>query len=541
MHPSEYSDILEECYISTKVLAKTLFPERFFGPFTVLHDRIFDLIDSDAPLIAIAAPRGIGKTSIVGLAKTAQAILFQDRKFLPYVSSSHDAAVLQTENLKRELVSNQLIKKLFEPVKIKKSTGIDESFSKKTWVGTQTLVMPRGSGQQIRGILHGNSRPDLIIVDDFEDAENILNENLRKKYKEWFHADLLKCVSRYDRNFKIIYIDTLKHEDALLQDLLDNPDWESIRLEICDDNYDPIAPEFFSKDDIMKEVAYHKQEGILDVFFREYRNLPISTEDPVFDAKNFRKYREVGDYLQLEVETEGQKTHWADRKKALFNSMDNVLPFEKTSTQFDYNDYAAKTMGKVAQSDILNVVLVDPAKTVKMQSADSAIIGVGVQRSTQQIFVRRVVSGKLYPNELYDEMFSMINELNAMVFGVEVTGLNEFITQPIKNEMRVRNCHAIFQELKARKAKEERVAMLAPYYQNGYIYHNGACCDKLESQLIGFPRSKLWDVMDALAYIIPMIDELNWMFDPHDIEDEDTASMYKELKNETPLIYKSVI
>lgn len=536
VHSAEIQDILEECYTSTKIFAKTMFPERFYAPFTVLHDDIFDLIDSDAQLVAIAAPRGIGKTSVVGLAKTAQAILYHDRKFIPYVSSTHDAAMLQTENLKRELVSNQMIKKIFGDVKTKNAFGMEESFSKKTWVGLETLVMPRGAGQQIRGILYANNRPDLIIIDDFENTESVQNEVLRKKYKEWFHADLLKAVSRFDRNFKVIYIDTLKHEDSLLQDLLDNPDWESIRLEICDDNYDPIAPEFFSKADIMKEVAYHKQEGIMDVFYREYRNLPISTEDPVFSSKDFRYFTESGDHIELERESEDKKVHWKDRKKS--SSKANIIPFSKYISDPDQApDLAA---GRIPIHDLLNVVIVDPAKTVKLQSADSAIIGIGVRRSSQQMFIRRVIAGKMYPNELYDNMFSMIQDINAMVFGVEVTGLNEFITQPIENELKLRGVSAMFEKLQARGKKEDRIAALAPYYRQGYIYHNPSCCAKLEAQLVGYPRSKLWDVMDALAYVILLIDKLNWMFDPPDLGgDED--DMYDELDNERPLIYNQII
>lgn len=536
MQDSEIKDILEQCLVDTKFLASILFKDRFYAPFTILHDDIFDLIDSPAPRIAIAAPRGIGKTSIVGLAKSAQAVLFNLKKFIPYVSASHDAAMLQTENLKRELVSNEMVKKLFGAVKTRNDSDMDESFSKKSWVGLQTLVMPRGAGQQIRGILYVNARPDLIIVDDFEDPEAVHNENLRKKYKEWFHADLLKAVSRYDKDYKIIYIDTLKHEDSLLQDLLDNPDWESIRLEICDDNYDPIAPEFFSKEDIMKEVAYHKQEGILDVFYREYRNLPISTEDPVFNSKDFRYFREVGDLIQLEKESDDKKEHWKNRKNNAIKNTD-LTPFSKIST--DITKLTTQS-GQIYINDLINVVIADPAKTAKLQSADSAIVGIGVQRSNQQIFIRRLVSGKMYPDEFYDNIFKMVLEINAMVLGVEITGLNEYISQPIKNEMQLRNIHVMFEELKAIKSKEERVSALAPYYRQGYIYHNIECCDKLESQLIGFPRSKLWDCMDAEAYIITLIDRLNWMFDPPD-DYIDDVQYYKELKNESPLIYKSLI
>jgi len=48
------------------------------------------------------------------------------------------------------------------------------------------------------------------------------------------------------------------------------------------------------------------------------------------------------------------------------------------------------------------------------------------------------------------------------------------------------------------------------------MYHNKANCAKLEGQLLGFPRSKLWDLMDAEAYITYVMDKNSVYFDPVD-------------------------
>lgn len=481
---SEIEDILVESYRSTKVMAKVFFPERFSSDFTSLHDQIFGLIDSDHPRIAIAAPRGMGKTSIV-FAKMAQVLLFRERFFIPYIGLSHDAATLQTENLKRELVSNQLIKSYFGSVKPGKAHGMEESFSKKSWVGFDSLVMPRGAGQQIRGILYGNHRPDLLVFDDLEHPEEVQNDELRKKVKDWFTADALKAINQYEKNWRIIYIDTLKHEDALLQDLLESPNWESIRLEICDDDLEPSAPEFKSKEEILSDYNYHKDSGQLDIFYREYRNLAISTEDAVFKQEYFSYYD----------------------------------PAEINFSQMEF------------------VVIVDPAKTVKLHSAESAVVGVGIDRASATLYVHDIVARKMYPNELYDEIFFMAERLNCHIVGIEVTSLNEFITQPIKNEMTYRNKFFNLIELKARggsnsgKGKEHRVAALAPYYRQGFIKHNPRVSQPLEAQLMAFPRPRRWDIMDALAYIIEMLDIGDQYFESPD-EDPDDEEFLFDFPNE---------
>ena len=212
---TELKTILTQCSFSTQMVAKTLFPERFYLPFSEnVHKQIFDLIDGPSKKVAIAAPRGWGKTSIVALALMARWILFNHTGFICYINKSHDAASLQTENLRRELVSNRTIKGFFGNFKQRdvNTTEFEEVFSKKAWVAYNTLVWPRGAGQQVRGVLFKNDRPGLIVIDDLEDPQKINNDEIRKAWYEWLYADVIKAVPRIGpqaNNWKIVYIDTL--------------------------------------------------------------------------------------------------------------------------------------------------------------------------------------------------------------------------------------------------------------------------------------------------------------------------------------------
>ena len=168
------------------------------------------------------------------------------------------------------------------------------------------------------------------------------------------------------------------------------------------------------------------------------------------------------------------------------------------------------------------MTIVDPAKTTKLHSADAAIVTVGVDLTSHCIYFHDCVAGKLHPDELLDKMFEQVQVHNSRILAVEVTSLNEFITQPIKNEMSRRGVFPQFVELRARDKKENRVAQLAPYYRQGYIFHNKAISSKLELQLCTFPRSELWDVMDAFAYIIELmeLDERYFLCEEMPGEDE---------------------
>lgn len=486
-------DILGMCYQNIGVFGKTLLPESFNTPWSGLHTQILNAIDSSHQRICIAAPRGLGKTSLAR-ALVEKSILFREYEFVIYVSNSETIATMQTENIKRELLTNREIRRIFGNVQINADDPeLDESFSKQSWVAFgSTLVMPRGAGQQVRGLLYKNYRPQLIIVDDLEKKEELENPENRRKLKEWFNSDLLKCVDRYSDKWRVIYIDTLKHYDSLLQELLDSLEWHSMRLDLCDDNYESQAPYLISTDELKREVEAHRRRGMLDVFYMEYRNLPISKEDATFRQEYFKYYEE--------------------------RELDNA--------------------------QIENVIIVDPAKTANMHSADSAVVGIGIDYSHNAIYIRDIVSGKFFPDDLYDEMFAMRRRLNAHVIGIETTGLEEFIKQPILNEMLRRGPADSFEPvwLKARggspdgeKGKIKRIGSLSPYYRQGWIFHNKTNCAKLEAQLLSFPRSGLVDVADATAYVIELLELGQRYFtapeeDPNNIEDE-----FASLEYEPPL------
>ncbi len=505
----QLKQILTECSVSTRMVAKTFFPERFTMPFAEnVHGEIFKRIDSASNKVAIAAPRGWGKTSIVALALMARWILFRHTGFICYINKSHDAASLQTENLRRELVTNREIRAFFGNFKQRdvNNSEFDEVFSKKAWVAYDTLVWPRGAGQQVRGVLFKNDRPGLIVIDDLEDPQKIENEEIRKSWYEWLYADVIKAVPRLHKNWKIVYIDTLKHEDSVLQKLLDSPEWDSVRLEACDDNFKSTAPHFMSDEDVMHEWQQHVDAGQTDVFFRELRNLPISTKDAAFQQQYFRYYN---------------------------------LPLDQAAKENDLKKYDVEVQ---QDRNIETVVLLDPAKTVKIHSAESAIIGVGIDLASARLYIRDAISEKMYPDEIYDALFGMSTMLGAKVIGIEETGLAEFIKQPIKNEMFRRGTFFELVWLKARggsaseKGKPQRIRELVPYYRGGYIYHNASCATikKLEQQLLMFPRSALWDLMDCLAYIIEMLELGERYFSPKENPD-DIEAEYRDLTYDKPI------
>lgn len=476
MQDPTWKQLIAEAGQSTKTFASTFLPSYFDRPFASITDRIFQAIDDPSKQkVVIAAPRGWGKTSIDALAFPARHICYRLKHFIAHVSNTADDAVRKAGNLRRALVTEDVKAGDIIPTVFGDLKG--DPWGAQQFVAGQTLVLPRGSGQQIRGLNYFGHRPDLIIVDDLEDAEAVMNEDRRQKLKEWFFADLMNSVDRSKKDWKVVVIGTVLHEASLLVQLLKDDTWERITISLCSDDLKSNWPEYMTDDQIEELYRSYANQGQADTFAREYQNKPISGLDAVFKPDYFQHY---------------EPSSLVDNK------------------------------------DVYFCTIVDPAKTVKLTSADSAIVTVGVDLVAHKIFFHDCTAGKMHPDELLDAMFDHVTRHNSRILAVEVTSLNEFITQPIKNEMRRRNVHPNFVELKARDKKENRVAQLAPFYRQGYVFHNKNVSQKLELQLMSFPRSELWDVMDAFAYTIELMELDERYFYADEVPGEDEFSGLEE-------------
>jgi hypothetical protein len=453
--------VMSQCYLSTKVSAKVLFGESFERPFASVTEPIFQLLDDDKiSKGVIKAPRGWGKSTTLNIAYAGKKALFREKKFIVMISSTATKAQMESENLKRELMSNAIVRKIFGNVKtnVGDDAGIDPTFSKEMWtVNGETLIFPRGAGQQVRGVRWGKRRPDLIIVDDLEDPEAVASEEQRKKLKEWFFADVLNSIDR-SVPWKVVFIGTLLHENALLADLLADPTWEKVEIDLCNDELKSNWPDFMTDEEVKALYESYRVQGLLDVFYREYRGIPVARETATFKEEYFRYYSESDEEF-------------------------------------------TKNRGKLE-----TIVIIDPAKSTNVANDDSAIVGVGVNTEIPRVYIRDVVAGKMHPEEIYAAAFDMADRLGARTIGYEVTSLNEFITYPITTYMLQRGKFYSLVELKARGKKEDRIAMLSPLYRLGYIYHNKNVSAILESQLLSFPKAKRDDVSDATAYLVEMLE-----------------------------------
>lgn len=151
--------------------------------------------------------------------------------------------------------------------------------------------------------------------------------------------------------------------------------------------------------------------------------------------------------------------------------------------------------------DIFYFTMVDPAIGQKKDSDKTAIVTIAVDQFNNW-FLRNIIWGHMLPNEIIGSIFDTWEGYHQKKIGIELTAYQKSLQYALHDEMRRRNIFLPIVELKADKAKSERIEGLIPRYANGTIFHLQQCPyrDMLEEELVWFPRGKHDDIVDALSY-----------------------------------------
>jgi hypothetical protein len=481
--------VLERCAIDSGSFGQAAFPEVFYAPNNSMHKAIYDALDAvdergfpKHRKVVVGAGRGLGKTDGVLLGGGGRRTAYRLAEYLMYITATEDSAIEKTESLKACMVGSDFVREHFGDIRTRPFDGVELEFSKKgyyAYLPTEdgvrgyhgTKIVPRGALQQIRGRGTGAARPDFVIGDDLDDPRRLKTEKRREDARTWWFSDVLPCVSRYNPNWQIVYTGTMTQDDCLLHRLMGLKDWTVVNLDVCTDDFKTTCPEYMSQPELDEIVASHQEAGMMDTFFREYRN-KRGVEGAALFKKGFFQYYDEG-----------------------MTAFQGLQGLETT-------------------------VIGDPAKTAKFGSCESAIIGVSAVRSYGPIYVRDADSGRWHPDDFYNRVIDMAESLRARKIALEVTGISDHLVWPFKNAMASRGCRAQFVPLEAGAGqgefsgpgggKDMRISSLIPLYRQGLIWHNRRLENsKFEKQLLayvpGLRRLRDVDMIDALGHVTKLM------------------------------------
>lgn len=258
------------------------------------HKELFCILEDDhIKLAVIVAFRGSAKSTIITTAYVLWSILgVQERKFIVIAGRTEQKARQYLSNIKMELEQNELLKKDLGPF-----TEERNNLGNATAIIIKKLnvkIMITSTGQSIRGMRHGEHRPDLIILDDIEDLESVKTREGRNKTFDWLTGELIPAGE--SGRTRIIAVGNLLHEDSVLkrmQKKIEDGELDSLKpvyreYPIIDEQgnalwtakYPTEASIERERQQTMDEIAWH----------REYLLKIISSDEQVVKPEWIRYY-----------------------------------------------------------------------------------------------------------------------------------------------------------------------------------------------------------------------------------------------------------
>jgi len=240
---------------------------------------IFRLLeDESSQMLVFCAFRGSGKSTIVTMAYVLWAILGkQQKKYAVIAGQTQRQARQHLQNIKRELESNPLLRGDLGPFREEQ----DEWGSLSLVISNCGAKITAASTEQsIRGMRHGQHRPDLIICDDVEDLGSVQTMESRDKTYRWFTGDV---VPSGDKETRVILVGNLLHSDSLIMRLrksIETSDLSGVfkRYPLIESGECLWPGKFPDKASISVE---QKKVGSYNAWMREYMLVIIPESDQV--------------------------------------------------------------------------------------------------------------------------------------------------------------------------------------------------------------------------------------------------------------------
>lgn len=452
----------------------------------------WELCCSNNTHIAIAAPRKHAKSTAITFSYILAAVLFRQHTFVIICSDTESQSTLFLGDIKQELIENEDLISLFGIKGFLKlsETDIIVEFDD----GATFRIMAKGAEQKLRGIKWSGKRPDLIVCDDMENDEATMNSDRREKFRRWFYGALLPCRANGGR---VIIVGTILHMDSLLErlmpvvsaptthstDLVDSSTKKSghfisVKYRAHNDDMSKILWEQqWSKEALIAEKRSFLEQGLADVYSREYLNYPIDESSAYFRRE---------DFIPLT-----QDDYEAERLQ-YYTGVDFAI------SQKERADYTV--VATVAVNDVGDLLVVD---------------------------VRR---GRWDSQEIIEELFSVQRRYRPELVVVETGAIEKAIGPFLRKQMQERNVYLNLYPMTPTKDKLSRARSLQARMRSGGIRFktDATWYSALEDEMARFPKDRHDDQVDALSWIGLVIDKLLEAPTVQELEDEDYNAMLAE-------------
>tara|TARA_R110001599_G_scaffold342409_2_gene564144 strand:- start:4381 stop:5871 length:1491 start_codon:yes stop_codon:yes gene_type:complete len=436
------------------------FPTALNKTIPPFHGEIYkNLMDDSKKRVLIAAPRGTAKSTVTSLVFPLWKVAFKpstEDLFIVIISESQSQSINFLSRIKYHLTHSTQFTKLFGdlgPATASRWTNNDIVLAN----GARIIAV--GTGQRVRGFLEGDTRPNLIIVDDYESELNAATAEARAKNRKWITEAVIPSLS--DEG-KLAMIGTVISEDCFLYWAKDSDTWSTLWFSIIDEEGKPIWPERFPQKRIQAIKEEFASVGNLNGFYQEYMNIAQSPDNAPFKP-------------------EWMKVHHYDFERIKGqNCLTKMVGDEKIVKPIDI--YAG----------------VDPASSLSSRADFFVIALIGIDADDVKYEVK-TIRGRITPADQPQLIIDTFKKYKPRRMKIETTGYQEALRDTVRKLMVEDNLYipGLEKGVMPRTRKSERLISLVPMFAKGQFYWNPEDTAG-QQEFLSYPKGKHDDIMDSI-------------------------------------------
>lgn len=461
----EYKEAVRRLRRFPLIFGKKMFPGAFKKDSPPHHAKIMQaLVDRAVRRVLIAAPRGTAKSTVASLLYPLYRVAFkqQDEElFIVIISESGKQARNFLGRIKYHLDNADEFRLFFGDYS--KNTALrwrEDDIKLKD--GTRIVAL--GTGQSIRGYIEGDTRPNIVVVDDFESENNALTPEARAKNRKWLTEAVMPSLAD---EAKIIVIGTVISEDCFLFHAKDSGTWDVQWYEILKEDGTSLWPDKFPLERIENIKKEFQSVDNLRGFYQEYMNQPQPPEEAPFKPRYMREH-----HYQWE-RIEGQ----------------NCLVKEVRNDDGDMSR-------TVVPIDIYCGV--DTASSLSIRADYFVIAMIGVDYHGKK-YVIDIERGRVDPALQPQMIIDKYTKFRPLKVKIETIAYQEALRSNVRKLMFEQDLYipGIENGVKPRNSKSERLLSLVPVLARGDFYFRPQDVTA-QQEFLSYPTGKHDDIMDAI-------------------------------------------
>lgn len=460
--------------------ARTYFPHYIKSEASLFHRWFFDtvpkLIDQPAgQLILFSAPRGEAKSTLGTQIFVLWCDLTKRKHFIPIVMGGFDQSLTMLAAVKVELDSNPRLAMDFPD-----ATGPGTVWNAEVIVTRNgTKIQAFGSGSKsIRGQRHGPYRPDLVVLDDIENDDNVRSKEQRDKLDAWVKKVVLP-LGPPDGSMDVLYPNTILHYDSVANRTHRNPLWKRMKFQAIVrwpdrmDLWEKWEELFINEGEEPADAYYAKNKALMDAG-------SVVSWPSVRPLLRLMKIR-AGDHHAFDCEYQNDPTN---DDAAFFQKMQYWV--QKCRDWVFYGSHDP-SLGK-------NNKKRDPAAT---------LVG-GFDREHGKLSVVEAIVARRIPDLQISHIIDFQREYMCIAWAFEAVQFQEFMRQELVKRSAKAGVPVPAVPITPHGDKDLRIESLSPHVNNGLILFSQEHT-VLNTQLRHWPEADHDDGPDALQMLWALV------------------------------------